>query len=71
MSMFLQTFTIVFNSAIEKLNPAVLDDVHAVAHVVEEVLVVRYYDQAALEGLKGYDKGVNGVEIEMVSRLIE
>ena len=69
--MFLQTFTIVFNSSIEQLDPTVLDYVHAVAYIVEEVLVVRYHDQATLECLECHDKGVNCIEVEMVSRLIE
>lgn len=57
--------------AIELSHSAVVDNVEAIAQSRQEVLIVRYDNKTTLVVVESHNERVNGVEIQMVRRLIE
>lgn len=66
-----ETLSVIVNSTFEELDLLFVDDVHTIADVTQEVLIVRYHDDTSFEVVQSNDKGVDSVEIQMVGRLIE
>ena len=66
-----ERLSVVIDATFEEFDLLVLDDVHAIANTAEEVLIVRDDHNTALKVVESHDQGINGVEVQVISRLIQ
>jgi len=63
--------SIFFDIAVELTHRSLINNVQAVTKGTQEVLVMGYDDEATFEVVEGDDQCVDGIEIQVICRLIE